>query len=403
MKENDFLGTKPLTESQLARIPEECRIFVQAIREGDFILAGEHLPPGYNGEEKLRDLMVEMDDAAYLRGLAASKYFNRALQRQAVELYVQACRSGSPACALFLARGLTDRQLSGTAEGSAVRWALYTGSAALVRELVKLGFSPDGLSERSDTPALVAAAANRQWKLLETLLECGANPAARDRQGRTLLHRLAGHEGIPGIADRLLSTGRLPLDVRDEKGTTPAMVAADEGRTDILAVFREHGFDEALYDERGRTVAHHAAMSGSIESVRFCVEAGLNLEARDFDGRTPILAALSPDARGSGETSALILDILCRAGARLEPMDVFGENLAHLAVRRKNPDVAVWAALQPGLDWRAKNQYGWTPVDILDHESGKDKFNETVLAALTRRNAVLAMQGSGGLDDGPLL
>jgi ankyrin repeat protein len=403
MEEEDFRGAKPLTESQLARIPAECRIFVQAIREGDFALATETPPPGYNGQEKLLDLMVEMDDAAYLRGLAAAGHYGRIFERQTVDLYVQACRSKAPACALFLARRLTDRQLAGTGEGSAVGWALYTGSPGLVRGLAKLGFSLDGLTQRHDTPALLAAASRRQWELLETLLECGANPAARDRQGRTLLHRLAGHEGIPGIADRLLATGHLPLDVRDEKGTTPAMVAASEGRTDILEVFWKHGFDEALYDERGRTVAHHAAMSGNIESVRFCAEAGLNLEARDFDGRTPILAALSPDARGSGETSALILDILHRAGARLEPRDVFGENLAHLAVRRKNPDVAVWAARQPGLDWRAKNQYGWTPVDILDHESGKEKFNETVLAALTRRNAVLAMQDPGGPDDGPLL
>ena len=58
----------------------------------------------------------------------------------------------------------------------------------------------------------------------------GADPNARDRQGRTMLHIAVGKGGDPGTAQELVGLGCDP-DLRDGRGRSPLDTAAKAGNS----------------------------------------------------------------------------------------------------------------------------------------------------------------------------
>uniref|UniRef100_A0A8C3JR70 Ankyrin repeat domain 52 n=1 Tax=Calidris pygmaea TaxID=425635 RepID=A0A8C3JR70_9CHAR len=159
---------------------------------------------------------------------------------------------------------------------------------------------------------------------LEFLLDNGADPSLRDKQGYTAVHYAAaygnrqnlelllemsfncledvestipvsplhlaaynGHcEALKTLAETLVN-----LDVRDHKGRTALYLATERGSTECVEVLTSHGAS-ALVKERKRkwTPLHAAAANGNTDSLHLLIDSGDPGASRPC--RTPLMLAI---------------------------------------------------------------------------------------------------------------
>ena len=109
-------------------------------------------------------------------------------------------------------------------------------------------------------------------------------------------------------------------------------------------------------DENGVTLLHGAAISDHPETVRFFIKKGLDVNAKDNDGWTPLMAA-------ARETSSVeMLKALIDAGADTAVSDDDGWTLLHLAAAlNPNADITKFF-LEQGFDPERRDNAGRTPL-----------------------------------------
>ena len=118
-----------------------------------------------------------------------------------------------------------------------------------------------------------------EW--VRACLEAGADPNARDENGRTPLHHVYG--GSEGEKVALLLAAGADPNARDENGTTPLhshSFDSGEAATLLLAA----GADPNARDKWGATPLHNAGFEGTV----VLLEAGADPNARELGGDTPL-------------------------------------------------------------------------------------------------------------------
>ena len=141
-------------------------------------------------------------------------------------------------------------------------------------------------------------------------------------------------------------------------GSTPLL----EAQTYELAMtLIEHGATVCAADGRGRTVLHHLAYADHPDRMaRLFHSLGAPLEARDGDGRTPLLMALA-ELQALPETPVELLML----GADTAVCDAQGNGALHCwAMGRAIAEVAHWL-INAGVDPEATNKFGQTAMDLL--------------------------------------
>jgi ankyrin repeat protein len=234
----------------------------------------------------------------------------------------------------------------GIGDGSALVVATASGHEELALFLLEKGADPNATDGYGITPlhwsmiegmkSLVgggSAPTDRFWyhpsmpALARALLTHGADPNARIARdfppydnllfGHTLGNNLpqislvgatpfllASASGDVGTM-RVLVEGRADPKLVTVDSTTPLMVAAgvgtergDRGEAaeksalEALKLALMLGGDVNATNREGRTALHAAVFLGSKEMIRFLVEKGANLEAKDMYGQTPLKIAL---------------------------------------------------------------------------------------------------------------
>ena len=175
-----------------------------------------------------------------------------------------------------------ERGVAATAEVRGARlidWCAYHGDVSAIRFLLAPGEALDTLGQ----DALNGAAFHGHWRLVEFLLEQGADPnrAASDT-GETPLHSAFTKANRPAyelVARVLLAHG------------------ADPNRSTMPGV--ETGAFMRDARTRGETPLHRAAAFASPDAIRRLIAAGAKVDARDAHGETPLAWAswhLRPDA-----------------------------------------------------------------------------------------------------------
>nr|XP_013005282.1 NF-kappa-B inhibitor delta isoform X2 [Cavia porcellus] len=118
---------------------------------------------------------------------------------------------------------------------------------------------------------------------------------AQDEEGDTLLHLFAarGLRWAAYAAAEVLQMYR-HLDIREHKGKTPLLVAAAANQPLIVEDLLNLGAEPNATDHQGRSVLHVAATYGlpGVLSAVFKAGVQVNLEARDFEGLTPLHTAI---------------------------------------------------------------------------------------------------------------
>ncbi len=112
---------------------------------------------------------------------------------------------------------------------------------------------------------LMAAAAQGEQKLVEALLDIGADIEATDAEGRTAL-MWAAMESQSDIAEILLSRDA-EVDAADNEGGTALTWAADQGSIDVVQVLLHNDADPTIEDNQGWTPLQWAKDKGYKEIV----------------------------------------------------------------------------------------------------------------------------------------
>jgi ankyrin repeat protein len=230
------------------------------------------------------------------------------------------------------------------------------GSADAVRELVAAGTPLNGRGEMDRTP-LMWAAQRGNVGMLHTLLEAGAGE--QDARGIAAALAIAGQSKNQEVVNTLLTFGS-STGFRDDQGQTMLMLAAASGVLTVVdQVLKEHPNVNAK-DKNGRT-ALMAASRGNDSTkspeidrawvVRILLEAGADPNIRDEDGNTALIDAT--------EDSKVVL-VLLQGGANINAQNRAGQTAL---INCASPEVA-WVLLANHADTSMRDADGKTALDL---------------------------------------
>lgn len=150
--------------------------------------------------------------------------------------------------------------------------------------------------------------------LLDQHKDAGLTVNSCDYDKRYALH-LAGSEGALECA-KLLVNRRADINVTDRWGGSPLDDAIRSNHKNVIAFLKENG--GKIGDEKKVSANLFTAIEkGDLDSVKTLIESGANVNAVDYDMRTPLHVAVSV---GSEE----IIQALHKAGADVNAVDNFG-------------------------------------------------------------------------------
>ncbi|XP_058683924.1 ankyrin repeat domain-containing protein 16-like isoform X3 [Poecile atricapillus] len=232
--------------------------------------------------------------------------------------------------------------------------AASMGHQECVSFLLERGASVDCLKKGDWTP-LMMACTRKNLEVIKTLVEHGANPLLRNKDGWNCFH-IASREGHPEVLRFLLdvfpncwdtesTTGRTPLhtaamhgcsqvvelllercqyqpDSRDSCGVTPFMDALQNGHVGIARLLLEkHQACPTAVDALGAQALHRAAVTAQDGSIQFLVsELGVDVNGRATSLRLPALHYAAKE--GHGQTIQTLLSL----GADIQAKDGKGRS-----------------------------------------------------------------------------
>jgi len=201
------------------------------------------------------------------------------------------------------------------------------------------------------TPLLYALSEKSQNspRVIRALVDAGASlDVKRGEDECAPLHLAARYARDPETIDILVKAGAY-IEEKNKYGYTPLMLAIRKNNVNpgvAIALILDKAdvnasFDKKYDDEDKMTPLMYAVseyMLNKPKVIRALIDAGANINAKnEKDGRTPLMIA----ATSANNTE--IIDILIKAGSKIEEKDKYGYTPLMLALKYNyaNPDIAI--------------------------------------------------------------
>lgn len=261
----------------------------------------------------------------------------------------------------------------------------------LVELLLQKGADANHRTKKKLTPLMMAALRGRS-DCFETLLNHGARIKDKDKDKQTLMH-YAARGANKHILGRVQALG-LPLNKADKWGFTPLMVGV--GEREVIEFFASQNVKITKKTRLGDSLLHLAAQKGSVESIEWLVQNGLEVNARGRALTTPLMAAVlgthdqavralvnlgaDPSIKDKYQDSPLAYVHFLRNNAMYQVICENGWDGAsfHCAVRAGDLE-GTRRELEKKVDINVENPMGETPVFLAAKEGWAD-----VIALLLR-------------------
>ena len=344
--------------------------------------AGMQMPPtGALSEKEIESLRTWIREGApWDSGASFTK--EHAVVPEAKELF-QAIRRGE----ISAIRKVLDRdpKLIGTVDengSTPLILAAYWAGAAEVKELLARGADPNAKND-SGVAALIPATDNLESTRM--LVEAGAEVNARTEAGDTALIVAAQRAGGARVVEYLLDKGA-NLKTATNDGATALHRAAECGDVDVLKLLVDKGADVDAQRKSpfgGRTPLASAVVFGHGAAVRYLLSKGAKANIGD--------AGLS---RAVFQGNVEIVKALLEAGVEVknrgnQAFPGFGgfEPILALACFSYNADPQiVRMLLDRGADPAAKSQQGRTPLELA-RERGYEDVARLLVQAIEKKQA----------------
>lgn len=282
-----------------------------------------------------------------------------------------AAGSGSPEAAAILCLlakhggevSVRDAQGSTPLHRAAERSSLEACSALLSMSADAKAINHAGATPLHFVASSVPNPATPVAKVINMLVQHGADVNARDEMGYTPVHR-AAKNGSPRASAALLKCWHADPCASANDGVTPLHLAAgcrSEHSIEIAALLMERCQSVVhKIDDFGNTPLHRAAMSGSVDMVSLLLACGANVRAANHTGAEPLHYATQTGLK----VPADVIELLVRRGACLAAQTRAGETAIHWAARATSLE-ACTKLLECGADSFALNDEGDAAIHIL--------------------------------------
>lgn len=238
-----------------------------------------------------------------------------------------------------------------------------------------------------DGPVLVTAAANRDFEILQLLVNRGAATEVTDSSGNTPLILVAGkhsaasrllleHGANPNALSltgatsligatqgddleiiRLLLDKGAKTEPTDWDGSTPLLLAARRGHLPMTKLLLEHGANPKARNGNGETILKCAVESGSAAVVELLIQKGADVNLADSDGYTPLMIAAWRGHAG-------VAEILLAHSADLNVKDRWSHDPLMHALSPRCAEKIVRLLLPRGADVHSVDKDGVSPLEF---------------------------------------
>lgn len=152
-----------------------------------------------------------------------------------------------------------------------MHFAATVNDARSLSMLIKGGSDLDSREIEAGWTAMMCAADAGSWACAKLLLDSGADPHARDKDGDDALLRALGCRGVEdqGLLDFVAAAiaAKVDVDAVDSFGRTPLMCAAVNNFEGAAAMLLEAGCDIEAKDEEGCAAVHVANSNRIVEMI----------------------------------------------------------------------------------------------------------------------------------------
>lgn len=215
--------------------------------------------------------------------------------------------------------------------------AVMNGDERLIDILIDNHLPVDRQGE--EHPLLMWAACNssdeRHYRIAQKLLSIKADVNEKDIHGKTALYWAVSSRFVSkplfDIAKLYLDNGA-KLDTKDSYGVTPLLYAAEESELSMIKLLATTvtKADIEHVDYKARTVLHYAAMNWNKGVCQYFIDKGLDTNAKDREGMTPLHHACG---RHKYENIQALLQAGAKAGIEdlsgKTPLDLLREHSYH--------------------------------------------------------------------------
>jgi ankyrin repeat protein len=221
-------------------------------------------------------------------------------------------------------------------------------------------------------------------RVVQLLLDNGANIEARDNSGRTALFWVASSRGREAMMRLLVNRGA-DVEAKNNNNATTLHSAAFRGFKPEVQLLVDLGADIEAKDKDNMTALHLAAWRGSEAVVRLLVGLGADVKARDSGGKTALFWAVS-------EGSEVVVRLLVEFGADIKVRDNSSKTVLHSAASsQKQNEIVVQLLVDLGADIEAKDKDNMTALHL-----AAQRGSEAVVRPLVGLGADIETQDSNG-------
>lgn len=170
------------------------------------------------------------------------------------------------AAAAVLLRHRADTEVGAVEGKTPLMEAAFRGNVEMVRLLLQAGARPNVRARDGHTALSYGVLGQAGLPLLELLLRAGAEPNMGTFEKTFPLH-VAAVMASPEIVAALLNA-RARVDVANKDGLTPLMLAASAGKVDVVQLLLSRGANRGLLDLSGRSATDYAREGGHQQVVQ---------------------------------------------------------------------------------------------------------------------------------------